>query len=270
MRKFINHLVRLLLVLTLAGSLSGCGNEDLFTNVSEADANTMLGILLARGIPATKRPVKENNFAVTVPRDQFASAVDILKWYGIPKEQFTGVGELFQKTGLVSSPSEERIRFMYALSEDVSELLSNIDGVVTARVILVLPSNDPYSDTKYPSSASVFLKCRPGFDTSTKIPQIKQLVMNSVEGLSYEKVAVTIMRSDEVDYFFPVQQQAYYTKFLGIEMSKNTADRFFWLLGACGVLILLAVGAAVFAFLRPRKPVEPAEVAAAPGTAAST
>ena len=48
---------RLLLIL-LAVLMAGCGAEDLYTNVTESDANTMLGLLIARGISATKRPVK--------------------------------------------------------------------------------------------------------------------------------------------------------------------------------------------------------------------
>jgi type III secretion protein J len=233
--------------------MAGCGAEDLYTNVTESDANTMLGLLIARGISATKRPVKENLFAVAVPRDQFASAVDILKWYGIPKETFDGIGEMFPKTGLVSSPSEERIRFMYALAGNISEMLSNIDGVITARVILVLPSNDPYTNKNNPASASVFLKIRPGFDTTTQIPQIKQLVMNSVEGLNYDKVAVTLVRSDEVDFFNPLKAGAQQGKILGISVNSESRGAFLVILVVAFLLVLGSAGAAVYFFLKFRK-----------------
>jgi type III secretion protein J len=245
--------MRRALVLVAVIALAGCGREDLYTNVTESDANTMLGLLIARGISATKRPVKENLFAVAVPRDQFASAVDILKWYGIPKETFQGIGEMFPKTGLVSSPSEERIRFMYALAGNISEMLSNIDGVITARVILVLPSNDPYSNTTTPSSASVFLKIRPGFDTTTQIPQIKQLVMNSVEGLKYERVAVTLVRSDEVDFFNPLKLPEATVDFLGIKIPAQSIWIFYTLSGLVGVLVLVVVGGGVYLFIRQRR-----------------
>jgi len=242
---------RLLLVF-LAVMLAGCGAEDLYTNVTESDANTMLGLLIARGISATKRPVKENLFAVAVPRDQFASAVDILKWYGIPKETFQGIGEMFPKTGLVSSPSEERIRFMYALAGNISEMLSNIDGVITARVILVLPSNDPYTNKNNPASASVFLKIRPGFDTTTQIPQIKQLVMNSVEGLIYDKVAVTLVRSDEVDFFNPMKSFNTAGKILGMSVSPESKGTLLLLLSVFSIVTLGALGAAGFFFWKTR------------------
>jgi type III secretion protein J len=249
----LRHLLRTGFLLLLAISLVGCGKEDLYTNVTESDANTMLGLLIARGIEATKRPVKENLYAVAVPRDQFASAVDILKWYGIPKETFQGIGEMFPKTGLVSSPSEERIRFMHALAGNVSEMLSNIDGVITARVILVLPSNDPYTNKNNPASASVFLKIRPGFDTTTQIPQIKQLVMNSVEGLNYDKVAVTLVRSDEVDFFNPLKIGAQQGKILGIAVNPESKGALLAVLVVALLLILGSAGAAVYFFLKIRK-----------------
>ena len=241
------------LVLVAVIALSGCGREDLYTNVTESDANTMLGLLIARGISATKRPVKENLFAVAVPREQFASAVDILKWYGIPKETFQGIGEMFPKTGLVSSPSEERIRFMHALAGNISEMLSNIDGVIIARVILVLPSNDPYTNSSYPASASVFLKIRPGFDTATQIPQIKQLVMNSVEGLKYEHVAVTLVRSDEVDFFNPLKLTDATVSFLGIKIPAKSIWIFYTLSGLVGILVVVIVGGGVYLLIRLRR-----------------
>ena len=256
--------MRRALVLVAVIALAGCGREDLYTNVTESDANTMLGLLIARGISATKRPVKENLFAVAVPRDQFASAVDILKWYGIPKETFQGIGEMFPKTGLVSSPSEERIRFMYALAGNISEMLSNIDGVITARVILVLPSNDPYSNTTTPSSASVFLKIRPGFDTTTQIPQIKQLVMNSVEDLKYERVAVTLVRSDEVDFFNPLKLPEATVDFIGIKIPAQSIWIFYTLSGLVGVLVLVLVGGGVYLFIRRRREAKAATSAELP------
>jgi len=249
----LRSISRRLLLVFLAVMLAGCGKEDLYTNVTESDANTMLGLLIARGISATKRPVKENLFAVAVPRDQFASAVDILKWYGIPKETFEGIGEMFPKTGLVSSPSEERIRFMHALAGNISEMLSNIDGVITARVILVLPSNDPYTNKNNPASASVFLKIRPGFDTTTQIPQIKQLVMNSVEGLNYDKVAVTLVRSDEVDFFNPMKSFNTAGKVLGISVNPESRGTLILILSLFSMLVVSSVGAAGYFFWKIRK-----------------
>ncbi len=219
--------------------LLGCGPEVLYSNLSESDANTMMGLLLVRNIQAVKTAQKENLFSISVPRQQFAAATDLLKWYGIPSEKFSGIGEVFKKTGIVSSPSEEKIRFMYALSQQISETLSHIDGVLIARVSLVLPKNDPYTETLTPSSASVFLKFRPGSVPPTLIPQIKTLVMKSVEGLNYDNVSVVIVQSESIDYYYPLSLQQE-VSFFGIKIPKSSLWNF-WLVILAFVLMSIAL-----------------------------
>lgn len=222
--------------------LAGCGSEALYSDLTEAEANEMLGILLARNISATKQVGKENKYTVGVPRDQFSQAVDLLKWYGIPKEQFSGIGQMFQKSGIVSSPTEEKVRFMYALSQNIAETLSQIDGVITARVNLVLPNNDPYANVNNPSSASVFLKFRAGIVPSTLIPQIKTLVMNSVEGLKYDNISVSVMQSENTDFYSPQRQLEPITTVFGFPVLASSATSLKILLSVLGGLLIAAVG----------------------------
>ena len=105
------------------------------------------------------------------------------------------MGQLFKKEGLISSPMEERVRFIYALSQEISQTISNIDGVTSARVHIVLPENDPLSGNLIPSSASVFLKHAPDSVAPGKIAAIKELVVNSIEGLAYDKVSVALFET---------------------------------------------------------------------------
>ncbi len=237
--------LKFLVVLLGCLMLVGCGPEVLYSNLSESDANTMMGLLLVRNIQAVKTAQKENLFSISVPRQQFAAATDLLKWYGIPSEKFSGIGEVFKKTGIVSSPSEEKIRFMYALSQQISETLSHIDGVLVARVSLVLPKNDPYTETLTPSSASVFLKFRPGSVPPTLVPQIKTLVMKSVEGLNYDNVSVVIVQSESIDYYYPlnVQQEV---SFFGIKIPKSALWNFWFVILAFILISVALVVAAIF------------------------
>jgi len=95
---------------------------------------------------------------------------------------------------MISSPSEERIRFMDALAQDISRTISMIDGVVDARVHVVLPENDPFARNAMPSSAAVAIRARWDADLSDLVPSVKALVKNAIEGLSHDKIQVTIFR----------------------------------------------------------------------------
>lgn len=188
---------RLLRTATLAACLflAGCGKVALFSQLEEGEANEMLAILTPRGIGAIKEAGKEDRWVLKVSTDDFARAVDLLKAQGYPREKFTKMGAVFQKSGLVSSPTEERIRYMYALSQEIADTLTQIDGVTNARVHIVIPNNDPLADKITPSSCAVFIRYRQGFDLESLAPQLKQLVTRSIEGLNYDNVTLVLVPS---------------------------------------------------------------------------
>ncbi len=185
--------LRVFLTLVAVLLLTGCGKIPLFSDLSENEANEMMAILLQREIPCTKTAGKEEKWILQVTQADFSRAVEILKTQGYPKDKFVKIGDVFQKSGLVSSPTEERIRYMYALSQEIAETLMRIDGVMNARVHIVIPDNDPLAEKITPSSAAVFIRYRPGFDLEGLAPQIKSLVTRSIEGLNYDNVSLVLI-----------------------------------------------------------------------------
>ncbi len=184
---------RLVSLLIFGLALSGCQME-LYSSLSEDDANNMLSIMLSNGISSEKiKNKKSNAYALMIDENKIPKAIDLLKEHGYPREKVTGIEELFKKEGLVSSPMEERVRYIYALSQSVQETLSQIDGVLTARVHIVMPENNPFIDTIKPSSASVFIKYHPSSDIKNIKSKIKLIVEKSIEGLSYDKVSVVML-----------------------------------------------------------------------------
>ena len=175
--------------------LAGCDKEaTLHAGLEEQQANLVIAALLDSGIDCHKSPGEEGTWNVTVVESRFAEAVNLLERRGLPRRMHKGIGEVFKKTGMISSPSEERIRFMDALAQDLAKTISGIDGVVDARVHVVLPENDPFARHALPSSAAVAIRSRWDADIADVIPSIKGLVKNSIEGLSAEKIMVTVFR----------------------------------------------------------------------------
>ena len=182
-------------VVAAALLLAGCDKETtLHAGLAERQANLVMAALLDAGIDCHKSPGEEGTWDVTVVESRFADAVNLLEKAGLPRQPHQGIGEVFKKTGMISSPSEERIRFMDALAQDLAKTISSIDGVVDARVHVVLPENDPFARHALPSSAAVAIRSRWDADMTDVIPSVKGLVKNAIEGLSAEKIMVTVFR----------------------------------------------------------------------------
>ncbi len=170
--------------------LAACGRAELYSKLTETQANEMIAVLHSAGIEATKNEAGENGWTLQTEKGDFSRAVEVLHSQGYPREEFASLGTVFKREGLVSSPTEEKARLVYGMSQELSHTISEIDGVVQARVHLVLPDNQPLAETGQPASASVFIKYRPGTNIDTQIGKVKALVVNSVQGLKYENVSV--------------------------------------------------------------------------------
>jgi len=227
-------------VLALALLLAGCQKE-LYGQLSEQDCNEMVVALLEGGVDAEKTTADAGKtWSVTVPDNQMARAMQVLRAHGLPHQKYDNLGQLFKKDGLVSTPIEERVRFIFGIEQELSDTLSKIDGVVTARVHIVLPNNDPLAEKITPSSASVFIKYRANADVGALTPAIKNMVVHSVEGLTYNQVSVTSVPADPSEMAPPPQASSWWGVALGLAMSL-------FCMAGVGLLIVLRRGAAPIA-----------------------
>ena len=87
--------------------LAGCDKQaTLFSSIDESQANSVMAALLGNGIDCEKTPGEEGTWNVLIAQGNFAAAVGLCEQLGLPRRPFMGVGEVFKKTGMVSSPSE--------------------------------------------------------------------------------------------------------------------------------------------------------------------
>jgi type III secretion protein J len=160
----------------------------------------MVGVLLKSGVFAEKKTSKEGA-TVMVPEADIGRAMSILTANGLPRKQTTGLGEVFKKEGMISTPLEERARYIFGLSQELEKTLNQIDAVVSARVHVVLPERIAPGEPIMPSSASIFIKHKKGFDIDLMTPRIRSMVSTSIPGLSdlqKDKISIVFVDSQEV------------------------------------------------------------------------
>ena len=181
-------------LLALALLLPAC-QVALYSNLNEQEANEIVAALTAEDIAAAKERLEGTNWQVQVDEARLGAALDVLRTQGLPNERYASMGDVFQKQGLVSTPAEERMRYIYAVSQELSQTLRSVDGVVSARVHVVIPANDPLSEHVRPSSAAVFIKHRPEVDLRLLTPAVKDMVAHSIEGLTHDQVSLSLFEA---------------------------------------------------------------------------
>lgn len=231
--------IRWLAVLLLLFALAGC-KVPLYSNLNEQEANEIVAALSGEGIDAAKSKLEGTSWQVEVEQGRLGQALDVLRTQGLPAERYTTMGEVFQKQGLVSTPSEERMRYIYAVSQELSQTLRNVDGVVAARVHVVIPANDPLSEKIRPSSAAVFIKHRPDVDLRLLAPAVKDMVAHSIEGLTHDQVSLSLFEARR-SAATPAAHAATQPLVLGL-LSTQTAMLLLGLLLAAAVCLMVLPG----------------------------
>ena len=178
----------LLALLTLAAC-----QAEVYSDQTESSVNEMITVLQANGIEAGRiAGSEEGRYGLTVSRQDFTRAVAVLQQQGLPRAERRGLESVFPGDKIVSTPFEERARFMHAIGQELAASLSEIGGVVRANVHVNVPEAQPLADERVAASVAAFIYKDPGVDLKSQIPMIKTLITNSIEGLDYEDVAVGV------------------------------------------------------------------------------
>lgn len=235
----------ILLLATLA--LTACSGTPLYSALDEQQANEIEAALLDSGIDADKHPTaKSAGWSVEVAKGDVPQAMQVLAARGLPRPSQTSLGEVFEKKGFVSSPLEERARYLYALSQELSRTLMQLDGVISARVHIALPEKDALGESHDSASASVVIIHDEGSDVAARETDIKAIVTDGVEGLN-DVNRVTVK-------FFPRAAG----KLVAKPSTTVAARPPEWLGGVALTALLLVVGAIVYRWAGRRRAQPPA------------
>lgn len=217
-------------------ALGGCRVE-LYLGLGQREANEMLAVLDSEGIDAVKSQDKDGKVKILIDEADIGHAVAALKRQGYPREMFSTVNDVFPRDSLISSPLEEQARLTYVKSQELSRTLSEIDGVLVARVHVVLPEpRDGLRTQNGAASASIFIKHAADAALGMYIGQMKQLLSNSIEGLDYERISVVLVPSTQARQ--PLAGPRHVT-LLSIQVLEGSRWRLLTLLGVLlGILVL--------------------------------
>jgi len=207
---------RLLVLFSLLFFLTSCENDqNIVSDIEERDANEIIVFLANRDIPATKIPHSSSSpggggggmrYNIIVPGTQATEAMAILNQNGLPRRQGTNLLDLFAKSGLMSSATEETVRYQAGLAQQIANTILKIDGVIDADVQLSFPPTEtiltsPGSAPAKKITAAVYVKHQGVLDdpNSHLVLKIKRLVSGSVNGLDINDVTVISDRSRFTD-----------------------------------------------------------------------
>lgn len=187
-------LLKLVSVLLLGLLVAGC-KENVHSNLAEREANEIVAVLYVQGVTASKTALKDGLFSVAVSQGEFSAAVAILSKAGLPRETFNTIGDVFPDDNVVGTPFEERARFSFALSQELSKTITEVEGVKYARVHVVIPEKGRFEDKAPPSKAALAVYHDSDFDPVANLPQMKKLVAFSVPNLTYDDVSVSLFQA---------------------------------------------------------------------------
>ncbi len=205
--------------------VTGCKSE-LYSALPEQEANEMLAVLLSAGIDSEKFQVKQE-FGIRVENKDIERAILLLQNKGYPRRTFMGVEEIFPPGGMISSTLEQQARLNYAMTQDLAKTITQIDGVIEARVHIAFAPKGVRPEAPMKHSAAVFIKYDPDYDLRALVPQIRNLVANSIADVAYTDVAVVLVESMPVALAPP---------------GPNPVPLAIWLPAAVGAGVLIIIG----------------------------
>ncbi len=242
--------------------LSSCASlVTVINNVDEREANEIIVYLASRNILATKVAMAsamagasaETRWSISVPQEKATEAMALLNHVGLPRKRGTTLLDLFGASGLMTSATEENIRYQAGLAEQISNMIRGIDGVIDATVQISFPAAEPATATIGTAqttpkriTAAVYVKHQGVLDdpNSHLISKIKRLVAGSIAGLDINDVTVVSDRArlaelSPTPMIEPLQKEFEYVSIWSIVMTKTSAHRFRGLVFTILVLLIL-------------------------------
>ncbi|MGL4487417.1 MAG: type III secretion system inner membrane ring lipoprotein SctJ [Yersinia sp. (in: enterobacteria)] len=180
------------LVISVLWLLSGCDNQVLLTELSQRQSNEVLAVLQENGVEGTRRKNGKLGNSINVARNDFVTAVDLLRLYNLPSKESVEIIQAFPGDSLVASPQAERSRLLSLIEQRLEQSLLGIPGVVNARVHVSYPLNSN-NRVKQPQQVSSLVTYAGNEDPKLMMSKIKLFLTNSFAEASFDNVSVVVV-----------------------------------------------------------------------------
>jgi type III secretion protein J len=181
-------------VLALASLLTAC-SVPVAAALDDSEASRVVVALDHATIEASKEadPNAEGKWRVSVPREDMARALGVMREEELPRSTPPGVLDAVGKGSLVPSEAAEHAQLVAGIAGDLERSLEGVDGVLHARVHLNISPPSPLRDAPPArSSASVLLEHR-GSTPPLSADSVARLVAGGVANMLPADVAVVFV-----------------------------------------------------------------------------
>ena len=189
---------RLIALCLVCFALAGCNErQTLYSGLTQKEANEMVVVLKRSGIDGALAPdARGGTLTLQVATERMPDAVDALTRAGLPRQKQSSLQDVLPRDTWMVSPSEERARLAYAVSQELTTTLSKIPGVMETRVHVALGERNALGQLTTPTSASVLVHFDADVLSQGFAENIRALVTTSVSGLAYDRVTVTMIPAE--------------------------------------------------------------------------
>ncbi|MBI3419388.1 MAG: flagellar M-ring protein FliF [Proteobacteria bacterium] len=160
----------------------------LYSNLDPADGGAIIAQLESQKIPYE---VSGNGTSLKVPSEQVGRIRMEMAQAGLPRGGSIGYEIFDQKDGFSTTSFVQNINHLRALEGELARTISTLTPIQAARVHLVLPRREMFSQAEQKATASVFLKMRAAASLSKEqVAAVRQLIAAAVPNLQSENVSI--------------------------------------------------------------------------------
>jgi flagellar M-ring protein FliF len=183
----------LLLMALLVWFIDAPDYKTLYTGLDPSDAQTLGAQLDAQQIPHQTSP---DGKTISVPADKLDAARLQTAAQGAPHSGHMGF-ELFDKMTWGQTEFDEKVTYQRGLEGELERTIETLNGVESARVHLVMPTDSVFLDRQREAKASVILKLSRNGISPDAVHAIAGLAAGAVDELKPENVSIINADTDE-------------------------------------------------------------------------